>query len=697
MADKKPVYTKCPRCELNYIQKKDKYCDVCKQEMKAGSLEEEVLDNFDLELCPICKINYIADGESMCQSCMDESLLEDKEESTNWKNYLDTSDDSDEDEDILPIDEDEELDSELDSTLRKDLDEDEDFKDDFEDEDDLSEAELQAMKDSLDDDLDIGDIDDIDDEEDEEDYADEEDEEDEEWQKIKVLQFLQYFFIFNHFGYWRQNIFYNIINYEIIIFRSIIMRYNNLQKTLFGYKLVYIDSYGRVTDQLKLPKTSPLKLRPCADGGICFLDKNGGLVQSFLAVSTNGDVYTVETKYNTKARVNVVTGAKTPEYVYELDQHIITEDGAVLKVDADATCHRTPYLAPLTVNGEFRENRICGDTYVFKGPTGRYVLLNSRLEKVVNMEFETSKIKNVFNDGPLSAYTAGHKHYFCDRSGNVIKSIDANLKIYRFNSHNPTDNLRRFAAYDKSTNSTIVYAYDEEANKIKVETTLSNKVTERYLDNRRVLYVTVNPNGKYGLVNRVDKNLIPHVYDSVSKEHLKIRHLSAFRVVSDSIFKVSIKNNEGETKYGAYDLEGHNILPSKYSNIDLSESAKMADGTYRFMVSNVGRYYGVVNSNGETLVPLKYIHFPSNKETVTQRAGKGTSIERLVLNRPNGEKVYFNVFAENILATEEEQKSIVRIYQGSSKNPVMATTKHSSTDRSLVYGRQSSDSEMLDD
>ena len=32
---KKPVYIRCPRCELNYIEKKDKLCSVCKAELSA--------------------------------------------------------------------------------------------------------------------------------------------------------------------------------------------------------------------------------------------------------------------------------------------------------------------------------------------------------------------------------------------------------------------------------------------------------------------------------------------------------------------------------------------------------------------------------------------------------------------------------------------------------------------------------------
>ena len=34
--DERPVYILCPRCEINYIDKRDKYCAVCKAEMGIG-------------------------------------------------------------------------------------------------------------------------------------------------------------------------------------------------------------------------------------------------------------------------------------------------------------------------------------------------------------------------------------------------------------------------------------------------------------------------------------------------------------------------------------------------------------------------------------------------------------------------------------------------------------------------------------
>lgn len=179
MAEKKPVYIKCPRCELNWIKKKDRFCDVCKREMRAGSLEDETIeDDLELELCPVCKINYIADGETMCASCLEESLLEDKDESTTWKTFISKDEVEEDDEDFLPIDEEEEIDSELDTVLRKDLDSDEDFKTDDEE---LEEGELQAMKDALDEEelaLDDLSFDDLDDDEDLDDEDSEDDEED---------------------------------------------------------------------------------------------------------------------------------------------------------------------------------------------------------------------------------------------------------------------------------------------------------------------------------------------------------------------------------------------------------------------------------------------------------------------------------------------------------------------------------------
>lgn len=92
MAEKKPVYIRCPRCELNYCLKKDKYCSVCKAEMSGDA--EALMDDLDLELCPICKTNYIQPDEIMCATCIKEreangeSIDSDKE----WEEYMNRDD-----------------------------------------------------------------------------------------------------------------------------------------------------------------------------------------------------------------------------------------------------------------------------------------------------------------------------------------------------------------------------------------------------------------------------------------------------------------------------------------------------------------------------------------------------------------------------------------------------------------------------
>lgn len=57
---------KCPRCELNYILDGDKYCTVCRREMKG----EQVSDSY--ELCSVCNENPALPGRDLCIFCIKE-------------------------------------------------------------------------------------------------------------------------------------------------------------------------------------------------------------------------------------------------------------------------------------------------------------------------------------------------------------------------------------------------------------------------------------------------------------------------------------------------------------------------------------------------------------------------------------------------------------------------------------------------
>ena len=80
----------------------EKYCDVCKAELKLGPTMKFAAfsddDDNDQVLCPICKRNYMDPGDEMCAECREErsekEAIEpdrevDPENDEEWRNYLD--------------------------------------------------------------------------------------------------------------------------------------------------------------------------------------------------------------------------------------------------------------------------------------------------------------------------------------------------------------------------------------------------------------------------------------------------------------------------------------------------------------------------------------------------------------------------------------------------------------------------------
>ena len=170
---RKPVYIRCPRCELNYIEKKDKLCSVCKAELSAK--KDEFMGDLDLELCPICKTNYIQPDEIMCSTCLKDHNSEEDDNANDWEDYIARDEDEivyDDEEtgDMVSVtDLDDEMldDDDLDTGIGFDdrLDDDgDDLDSDFDDED----VDLDDDDDDLDFDEDI-DLDDDDEEDEDED------------------------------------------------------------------------------------------------------------------------------------------------------------------------------------------------------------------------------------------------------------------------------------------------------------------------------------------------------------------------------------------------------------------------------------------------------------------------------------------------------------------------------------------------
>lgn len=164
-------YVRCPRCELNYIDKKEKLCKVCKMELESATHDHE--EEVEQGICPICRVNVINDDEEMCPMCAKEreiqqsnGLVQEEDPDENWRSYVENDDTETENDDIGEMssiqDEDELMD---DMGLDDDLsnDEDEEEEDEFEDDDDLDDFPDDDFDDDFDDEDDFEEDDDDDD------------------------------------------------------------------------------------------------------------------------------------------------------------------------------------------------------------------------------------------------------------------------------------------------------------------------------------------------------------------------------------------------------------------------------------------------------------------------------------------------------------------------------------------------------
>ena len=78
----RPVYVLCPRCEINYIDKRDKLCAVCKAELGMGDPSILLPDEDEEQaerVCPVCHVNLLDEDEEICFECRKEREEKEKE------------------------------------------------------------------------------------------------------------------------------------------------------------------------------------------------------------------------------------------------------------------------------------------------------------------------------------------------------------------------------------------------------------------------------------------------------------------------------------------------------------------------------------------------------------------------------------------------------------------------------------------
>lgn len=102
MTKKKTEYIRCPKCDLNLIDKEEGICDVCKAQSDLNS-KDDIKD-----LCPVCGVNYIDKEEDICKECIEEgATLEDMDNfSDDWDKYVDDDVEDEDEEDLEDHDDD---------------------------------------------------------------------------------------------------------------------------------------------------------------------------------------------------------------------------------------------------------------------------------------------------------------------------------------------------------------------------------------------------------------------------------------------------------------------------------------------------------------------------------------------------------------------------------------------------------------
>lgn len=157
----RPVYVLCPRCEINYIDKKEKYCAVCKAEMGMGDPSILLPDEEDEEVdrvCPVCHINLLGEDEDICFECRKErddqekqssEISEDEDNPSDWEPF------GDEDEEEIPdgmqemLIDDEEEEEEEEEEVEEISDEPDDFDFDVDPDDFVNDDEEEEEDDDL--------------------------------------------------------------------------------------------------------------------------------------------------------------------------------------------------------------------------------------------------------------------------------------------------------------------------------------------------------------------------------------------------------------------------------------------------------------------------------------------------------------------------------------------------------------------
>ena len=383
------------------------------------------------------------------------------------------------------------------------------------------------------------------------------------------------------------------------------------------------------------------------DNRFCFVDENGvktPVVDSIEMLSDGR--YIGKTDHKSKIILDLKLGYCSPEFVQETKNGIYVDaTGELFTLSTELKPEKiglftkvTEYENSYSLGSEFFYNKVL----TVKDKNGKCGVVNDKGKIVCPLVFDTLDI-SVKKVGTLYQYETNDKFVLTNKEGEIAYvGQNGNGVVNKYDY-----NLNVLLVRDDNRNKSAIFKFNPQKQIMEKQSVINHSVTQCISIDNKNYYVTIK-NGAYGLVNEQGKQVLNNEYKSINLQKLKGK---------DYVLKLIGKNN----KIGAFDLYNEKVIANTvYSEIDFEESAKTKNGLYKFFANNDNFNWGVVNSNGEIEVPFEYKHSTSTKFYTYREQENGQKISVLEIKDLQGEKAYFNILEENIIATEAEKAQVYK-------------------------------------
>lgn len=449
-------------------------------------------------------------------------------------------------------------------------------------------------------------------------------------------------------------------------------------KITFGYGLRNYENNKIIRNKFgKIKIDYPLRPNSKAHKETFTLTNKSGTSSEFdnLEFYTNKQAIACNKRNKTYINVNFATGEISPEFKMTFSGLYYDKNNKYFTLDEKGNTIYTDY--------EYIDE---GDFYYYsrdflpvKGENGKIGFLNYGLKEVCPCIFdkfeniEMSKLKFHVNSSYI--FEKDSKNFIVLSNGKLsLKEKIENFEL--FTSQNCIQ------LYDKDKNKTSIYRYkNDKFEKVDEIDDKIEKVVDFEKNPPKGIYSSAST--EYNSYYVSSDTTTGRVYDAQTREFLldgrkeiEVNNASGERLFQ---FKESI---DGKDYIGVYDLDKNKIIidpKDKFTKIDydLNSTNKKDDGTLIFLAEkevtengNTDNYWGIIDSNGKTLVDFGYKYKGGKKSEieVTEANNRVLSFPVFEMVDKQGNNAYMRVWGNKYLYQNNEVKPFERTYSNSSSS-----------------------------